>query len=178
MLAATAVIAAGGNCAFPALGVDFGVGIEGTALNGQRAVGVGAAVAGWSLRSCLRLPVRIEASIASGTRGPPWWRGVEAVRVRSWSVDLALVGGWSVPFWDTNDGVIELGMDLLVGPVLRITGVATRIQDDEYLSHELYALGRLLVGTFARLDVWRVQLRVEWLFPTEPSLLLGIGYQL
>jgi hypothetical protein len=160
------------------LGLDFGIGVEHSATGAAQPIGEVAAVAGLDLQPDFGEPVRIELALGSGTRGPPWWRGVRAVSVRAWIVDLTAAAGWSVPFWSTSDGLFAVGLDLLAGATLRITGVATRISERIYLAHEASAVGRLLAGPFARLDVWRVQMRVVWLFPNAPSVLLGVAYRL
>ncbi len=166
------------TCGHPSLGLDAGVGIESVSEVELRPAFVGAAIVGWDLRACLDLPLRIEASLGSGSRGPPWWQGVGVVAVRVWHVELAAAVGIGVPFWSTDDDRVEIGVDLLAGAGLRIIGVATRVQDSDEVIHEPRGLGRVLAGLFLRVASWRVQLRVDWLFPIEPAVLVGVGYEL
>ena len=163
-------------CLRPALGIDIGGGLEGGAQQDLRAVGTLAIVGGLGLGDCLGWPVRVEAAIGSSTRGPPWWRGVAAVSVLSYTIDAGLVAGPSVDLLTSDDGEQALGLELLVGPHLRVVGVATRIQGTESTALEPRMLGRVAGGVFARYGSVRFHLRGDWVFPADGSLLVGFAY--
>lgn len=166
-------------CLRPAIGIDIGGGLEGGVQQDVRAVGTLALIFGLGLDQCLDWPLRIEAALGSSTRGPPWWRGVAAVSVLSYTIDAGVVGGPSVGLLASDDGEQELGLELLVGPHLRIIGVAWRIQGLELpVVVAPRFLGRVAAGVFGRYNNIRLHLRIDWVFPADGNLLLGFAYLL
>jgi hypothetical protein len=165
-------------CPLPSVGLDAGIGFAPTPLSAAEPFAAGNVVAGWNLHQCLGWPLRVELTAGSGTRGPPWYQGVEAVAVLSWSVDLNLIAGPTYELWRNDAGDMGLGSELLVGPDLRITGVRHRVRDDEDDATAAFGLGRVLAGFFFRLDAFRFHLRGDWIFPEDGALLLGFAYQM
>lgn len=163
-------------CLRPAIGVDIGGGLEKGSQQDLRAVGTLALAFGLGLDQCFGWPLRIEAALGSSTRGPPWWRGVTAVSVLSYTIDAGVIAGPSVGLLASDDGEQELGLELLVGPHLRIVGVAMRIQGSESTAVEPRFLGRVVGGVFGRYHNIRLHLRVDWIFPADGNLLLGFAY--
>lgn len=181
LLLAAAVLTApatGWACRWPDLGIEAGVGGERTALGDTRPVAVWAVGAGWALEPCLDWPLRAEVSLGSSTRGPPWYQGVQAVRVRSLQLDLTAAAGPSLPFWRNFSGSVELGGEVLVGPGFRLTAITTEVQGRSATHLEPAPTARGVGGLFLRVGKVRFTLRGEYLAPEDGQGLVGVAWVL
>jgi len=165
-------------CPLPSVGLDAGVGFTGRATGGVMPAFAGNVVVGWNALECLGWWARAELAVGSGTRGPPWWTGTDAVSVSSWSMDVSLIGGPSMEIWTADDRVWGFGAELLVGPNLRVTSVQTRVGGGEVGASAAEAFGRAVAGVYLRNGALRWHLRGDWIFPEDANLLVGMALQL
>jgi len=166
------------TCQIPHLGIELGAGFNSKSKSGLSVSGAASLTAGWQLDPCLGWPVRLEAGLASTTAGPPWGRGVKAVEVSTWHVDIAVAAG---PSMALNPGEpTALGLELLAGPNLRLTRVSTRIRRQSSSNLEPRALMRLLGGGFVETGALRLTLRAFWSLPRGDGIgaLAGLAYRL
>lgn len=161
------------------LQVPVGLGLEGRADgDGFDAAAYLGLSAGLPLSVCLGVPLRLELSLATGTAGPPWGAGVDAVEVARQDVDLAALTGVAYVF--VKEGDKGLGVEALAGPRLRLTRVRTRIYAQSESRYGATVRAAALVGPFATYKAWRVSLRPGASLPWDRrvQLWLGIGRSL
>lgn len=169
------------ECPAPDLNAQIGVDLAARTTGGTAAAFAWGVGAGWSLRRCQELPLRLEINLASDFHGPPWGSGTDGLEVARQRYDISALVGVNVSF--TRGYSLrrqQVGLEAVMGPNLRITRASTTVRHETSATTEMRMLAQIAGGPFLDYDALRLALRANWAFPEGGvvGLLVVAGYQL